>query len=557
VGVKRGHGLGRLAAWAAVALVLLAASASGVARAGVGPTVTLGESNGGVISLTDDRAIYYKGLDSVLTEKTFADGTESPVSVLPDGSVASSVRAAASANGRFVVFSEGSAGGTWIRDLESGVTTALDGAMAGPVAVSNDGSIVILFRDSGYLVIDRATGTDGTIVSQAYPVLMDAGGDTIAWLANGQIVVYDVATGTTENLGGPVDGSEPNDLAIGGPGGQFLVWGSCDGVCPRPGFIAPEPLITELDRSTGAQQVVGRGVHPAISANGRYVAWDATAHGDPTGDVELLDTATGIVRRANIGADGYPIPGDLNWQYISNSGAVAWMTEYPRPQVFRVHWTDQTGPPIPSVPQHLADGRAVALDGRIPIHATWYTKGPICLVDILGLRHHEVTMDGRHRRGVRIYRRSGTPSALSVTTTDCEGDRSGTRQSTLTAWAETEHSDQLRFDSSWHTARTGLDLDSHVRVSRRDGAQFTWNVPAGYGEVAIVAPVGPHRGVLTVRGSTVLKIDLYAPRPSHRHLFVIALHSPSLPVVFTAHLRGTRSSVAIDGIVLSRGSAAP
>ena len=83
---------------------------------------------------------------------------------------------------------------------------------------------------------------------------------------------------------------------------------------------------TELiSRTTGGVQANGPALFPAISANGRYVAFESTAanlsstDGDPTSDIFVRDRQMGTTELASVG-EGAPANDDSNTPAISGDG---------------------------------------------------------------------------------------------------------------------------------------------------------------------------------------------------------------------------------------------
>jgi hypothetical protein len=121
----------------------------------------------------------------------------------------------------------------------------------------------------------------------------------------------------------------------------------------------------------------------------------------------------------------------------------------------------------------------------------------------------------------------------------------------VTAWLRQEDARALSFGRAWSRAASAGALGGRVAVTHTDGARFAWTAPAEAQRLALVAPVGPHRGWLTIRqGRYQLgTIDLYAPRAATRTIELLPRTNRKHPLVVYAHVRGRRSSVAIDAVL--------
>jgi Tol biopolymer transport system component len=214
--------------------------------------------------------------------------------------------AAISANGRYVAFSSsatnlvaGVTGGVFVRDRVAGTTTlvsvATSGAKAdgGEPAISADGRYVAFISSASNLVagdidgwqdvfvrdrISRTT-TRASVATRGTQANSDSFGPA-AISANGRYVAF---------------GSSATNLVAGATGGVFV----------RDRVTGTTTLVSV---ATGGAKASG--AQPAISANGRYVAFGSMASnlvvGDTNGivDVFVRDRVAGVTTRVNVSTRG-------------------------------------------------------------------------------------------------------------------------------------------------------------------------------------------------------------------------------------------------------------
>ena len=320
-------------------------------------------------------------------------GTPTRVSVASDGTEANGnadIGPAISAGGRYVAFFSvasnlvsGDTNGRadiFVHDLQSGATTrasvASDGTQANdqsnePPAISADGRYVAFFSYATNLVSgdtnwvpdvfvhDTETGVtirasvtsdgiEGNNTSEQPAISAD--GRYVAFvslasnLASGDtndlfdVYLHDMQDGTTSRISVASDGA-------GGNGGSFnpalsadgryvafeseasnLVSGDTNGVVDVFVHDTQTGTTTRVSLAADGTEGNGRSVAPAISANGRYVTFSSFASnlisGDTNGaaDVFVYDTQTGAVTRVSLPADGTEGNGDSSDPAMSADG---------------------------------------------------------------------------------------------------------------------------------------------------------------------------------------------------------------------------------------------
>ena len=236
---------------------------------------------------------------------------------------------AISADGRFVVFSSTATnlvsgdtngyGDIFVHDRQTGTTER--------VSVATGGG-----QGTGGASYDPAISADGRFVAFYSLATNLVSGDT-----NGaaDVFVHDRQTGTTERVSVATGGGQAN-------GGSYIPAISADGR-----FVAFYSFATDLvgadtngfvdifvhDRQTGTTervsvatgggQVTGSSYNPAISADGRFVAFESEASGFVSGDtnaaydVFVHDRQTGTTERASVSTGGGQATAD------SYSGAIS------------------------------------------------------------------------------------------------------------------------------------------------------------------------------------------------------------------------------------------
>src|SRR5947209_1614213 len=238
------------------------------------------------------------------------------VSVASDGTEGNDVSlgSALSADGRFVAFDSAAtdlvAGDTngvsdvFVHDRQTGTTER--------VSVASDGA--------------QGNGSSG-LVTFAFPPALSADGRFVAFVSfatnlvasdtNGatDVFVHDRQTGTTERVSVASDGTEGNAASAGATlsaDGRFVAFHSA-----ATNLVAGDTNGTNdvfvHDRQTGTTERVsvnGFSAGPALSADGRFVAFHSTATnlvaGDTNGatDVFVHDRQTGTTERVSVASDG-------------------------------------------------------------------------------------------------------------------------------------------------------------------------------------------------------------------------------------------------------------
>lgn len=245
-----------------------------------------------------------------------------------------------------------------------------------PPAVSTEGRFVAFEDDATNLVPDD---TNGTI----------------------DIYVHDVGLGVTERVNVSSDGGEADGLSrssdISGDGRYVVFWSNASNLVSSDTNGRSDVFVN--DRETGATERVsissegseaeGNSAEPAISGNGRYVAFRSDAANlvaddtNETADVFVRDRETGTTERVSVGFDGSEASGDSGPPGISTDGRfvafastasnlVADAEEGPVAVYVRDRMTGETervgagvtdtGFPSLEAPAISGDGRVVAFD---------------------------------------------------------------------------------------------------------------------------------------------------------------------------------------------------
>jgi len=301
-------------------------------------------------------------------------GTTTRVSLATDGTEGNfdSSSSAISADGRYVAFESGASNlvsgdtsgrDTFVHDTQTGTTTRVSLATDGTEgnsdsyspAISADGRYVAFDSRASNLVSgdtngdfdvfvhDTQTGTttrvslvtDGTQGnSHSFHPAISANGRYVAfysWASNlvsgdtngsDDIFVHDTQTGTTTRVSLATDGTEGNDLsynpAISADGRYVafesfatnLVSGDTNGYVDVFVHDTQTGTTTRVSLATDGTEGNYESYSSAISADGRYVVFDSVASnlvsGDTNGDGDIFmhDTQTGTTTRVSLATDG-------------------------------------------------------------------------------------------------------------------------------------------------------------------------------------------------------------------------------------------------------------
>ena len=226
-------------------------------------------------------------------------GTTERVSVASGGTEATggdSAYPAISADGRFVAFysyaTDLVSGDTnanydiFVHDRQSGTTERVSVATGGGQATGGDS-------------YTPAISADGRFVAFASGATNLVGGDTNS---SSDIFVHDRQTGTTERVsvatgGGQADGFSYNPAI--GADGRFVAFDSfATNLVSGDTNAVPDVFVHDRQTGTtervsvatgGGQATGGNSLHPAISAGGRFVAFDSLAANLVTGDTNAVN----------------------------------------------------------------------------------------------------------------------------------------------------------------------------------------------------------------------------------------------------------------------------
>jgi Tol biopolymer transport system component len=227
-----------------------------------------------------------------------------------------------SADGRFVAFPSD------VHDTSAGPTTLIrdifvhdrSTAAITKVNVATDGTLA---DDHSFASAISADGRFVAFESDATNLVADDSNE------RSDIFVHDRSTGATTRVSVASDGTQARIAAIGGDEGSTQAAISADGRFVAFTSVAGNLVAGDTnsagdvfvhDRSTGAttrvsvasdgSQAKGSSLNPAISADGRYVAFSSTASnlvvGDTNGNIDIFvhDRSTGATMRINVASDG-------------------------------------------------------------------------------------------------------------------------------------------------------------------------------------------------------------------------------------------------------------
>lgn len=248
------------------------------------------------------------------------------VSVTSTGAQANgySFLTAMSENGRWIGIVSGgdltsdtpSGGGLYgyLVDAQTGTVTLMGDGYETIEGVTDDGQTLLIWTNQGFAVVNRATGTSTPIPSQGYPqAVLSADGSTVAF-------------STTVN---PVTGT-PNPVIGSGSSrsNSYSVWA----------YNLSTHKFTDASATDGLPTASppGSSTDPAISSDGRYVAFDSYVSNltpaspcipqDPPTDnscvnqVYVRDLTTGVISLASVGGTGIGNEGDSGAPSISGDG---------------------------------------------------------------------------------------------------------------------------------------------------------------------------------------------------------------------------------------------
>jgi hypothetical protein len=205
-----------------------------------------------------------------------------------------------SADGRFVAWADPRTG-VFVHDRADGETTHVDASKeAGAAQLSDDGATLAypVFGE-GVFVRELPDGGRERITDEDGPAALSGDGRVVAWTQDDVVVVHDRDTGTERRLGdGHTSSSSPSLDAD----GSHVAYGASR----DDGFVQ----VHVRDLVTDQVTVIGDGVAPALSRDGRAVVFQSGAAGlvpgvvlAPGSDLFMADVATGAIRLLTVGRD--------------------------------------------------------------------------------------------------------------------------------------------------------------------------------------------------------------------------------------------------------------
>jgi Tol biopolymer transport system component len=250
-----------------------------------------------------------------------------------------------SADGRFVAFESGDeilvrdrlTGGTELASVSTGSARAAGGVFRGwgPPAISGDGGLVAFWSlaDSRAVVRDRRAATTETLavsinvgqtpVDSAEPAI-SADGQWVVFVTAGQVFARSRVTGAAELVSATAEGGPANRdcrLPAISADGRFVAFQS-GATNLAPGDTNNAGDVFVRDRRTGITELVsvaGDGaparalsLSPAISADGRFIAFESTADNlvpGQAGGIFVRDRQIGTTECVSVAADGGPANG--------------------------------------------------------------------------------------------------------------------------------------------------------------------------------------------------------------------------------------------------------
>ncbi len=261
-------------------------------------------------------------------------GTTERVSVATGGGQADgdSVNPAISADGRFVAFYSNAtnlvSGDTngkndvFVHDRQTGTTERVSVATGGGQATGGDS-------------IDPAISADGRFVAFWSFATNLVGGDTNG---NFDIFVHDRQTGTTERVSIATGGAQAtgnSSVPAISADGRFVAFQSyATNLVGGDTNATPDTFVHDrqtgtterVSIATGGAQATGNSINPAISADGRFVTFDSAASnlvsGDTNGfdDIFVHDRQTGTTERVSVATGGAEADGASSDPAISADG---------------------------------------------------------------------------------------------------------------------------------------------------------------------------------------------------------------------------------------------
>jgi Tol biopolymer transport system component len=272
-------------------------------------------------------------------------------------------------DGRFVAFASSAsdlvAGDTngvfdvFVRDRERGVTERVSvgpngtqaNARTGLDAISSDGRFVVMWSDASNLVRDDTNDRS-------------------------DVFVYDRTAKTTERvsvgMGGLQANGESNNASISADG-RFVAFDTAATNLPEADATEGRHVYLH-DRLLDTTVLVGGGWIPAVSADGRLVAYERWNRGG----FAVFDRDTGTTEDISVGADGTPLPGrSITAPSISaggrfvlfgmDGGGVGRAGLYLRDRLERTTRIITSGGGIPSL---SPDGRMIAYSTAQDVYVT-------------------------------------------------------------------------------------------------------------------------------------------------------------------------------------------
>jgi Tol biopolymer transport system component len=290
--------------------------------------------------------------------------------------------AAISGDGRFVAFASAAS------DLVAGDTNGVPDVFVRDRAARTTERVSLA---TGGAQVYGPSGLEAISSDGRFVLLSSAATNLVAGDTNGRqdVFLHDRLTGSTERVSVGTDGVQPNDdspHADLSDSGQVIAFAT-NATNLAAGATTSVFRVYVRDRGTGTTELVGTGWAPALSADGRYVAWDAGTR------ILVRDRVLGTTEEVSVGNDGAQLAGDGAVASISADGrfvafAMDELTNRDRRSTLvvrdRVQRTTLSFPARVGGdnPKISADGRVVAFESDAGVSVRDLAAGTVQVVSV-------------------------------------------------------------------------------------------------------------------------------------------------------------------------------